>query len=317
MTTQTARPGLEAPVSVVILTLNEERNIRECLESCAWCTDIHVLDSGSTDETLAVANRAGARTYVNRFTSFAQQRNWAIDHIPTRHHWIFHLDADERFTPELVQAMIALLSTDPREAGFYVPSKLMLMGQWLKRAGGYPAYQVRLFHKYRLRFNDYGHGQREEAAGQLGTLDVPYLHFNFSKGLTDWLERHNRYSTLEAEQTLAECGHPAPVGDIFKSGVERRRAIKRLTRRLPMRPTLRWLYTMVVQGAVFEGKPGRIYAGLIATYERMIDLKLAELEHRGFALSCSRSPEQAHTPRLTSLPHDSIGATSHHREWMD
>jgi glycosyltransferase involved in cell wall biosynthesis len=271
---------LSAPVSVVILTLNEQINIGACLDSCAWCDDVHVLDSGSTDQTRAIAEERGARTHVNPFTSFGAQRNWAIDHIPTRHEWIFHLDADERFTPELVRAMDDLLRRDPPEAGFHVPSKLMFMGRWLRRAGGYPTYQMRLFHKHRMRFSDYGHGQRELTTGAVGTLDVPYLHFNFSKGLVDWFERHNRYSSLEAREALAERGEPARLGDVLAGGVARRRAIKRLTRRMPFRPALRWLYTMIAQGAVLEGRAGRTYAGLLATYERMINLKLAELEHQ-------------------------------------
>src|SRR5687767_15041601 len=89
------------PVSVIILTLNEEANIRDCLASCAWCDDVSVLDSGSTDRTRDVAKELGAAVYSNRFESFGRQRNWAIDNIPAKHDWIFHLDADERFTPRL------------------------------------------------------------------------------------------------------------------------------------------------------------------------------------------------------------------------
>jgi glycosyltransferase involved in cell wall biosynthesis len=272
--------GLGAPVSVVILTLNEQQNIRDCLASCGWCDDVHVLDSGSTDETHAIAEQLGAKTYVNAFRSFAAQRNWANDHIPTRHDWIFHLDADERFTPELVRAMDERLSANPGEAGFYVPSKLMLMDRWLKRAGGYPVYQMRLFHKQRMRFSDHGHGQREQTQGVVGTLDQAYLHFNFSKGLVDWLERHNRYSSLDAHEALADRERPLHLGDVFKGRVARRRAVRGLARRMPMRPALRWLYTMIAQGAVLEGRAGRLYAGLLATYERMIDFKVVELQHQ-------------------------------------
>src|SRR5438045_4083417 len=87
-----------APVSVVTLTLDEERNIADCLRSCAWCDDVHVLDSGSSDRTCAIADAMGATVHRNPFRSFGHQRNWAIDNIATKHNWQFHLDADERFT---------------------------------------------------------------------------------------------------------------------------------------------------------------------------------------------------------------------------
>ncbi|MDB5294901.1 MAG: glycosyltransferase, partial [Phycisphaerales bacterium] len=125
-----ARP----PVSVVVLTYNEEANIAACLRSCGWSDDVHVLDSGSTDRTADLARAAGAVVHTNPFRSFGQQRNWAIDHIDHRHDWVFHLDADERFTPELVAEMAAVIATAPPVAGFYVPHKLIFMGRWLRRA---------------------------------------------------------------------------------------------------------------------------------------------------------------------------------------
>src|SRR5688572_4260660 len=134
------------PISVTILTLNEEANLRDCLASCTWSDDVSVLDSGSTDRTCDIAREAGVAVYVNSFESFGRQRNWALDHIPVKHDWVFHLDADERFTPELVAEMESVLSAAPTEAGFYVPAKLMFMGRWLKRSGRYPSYQMRLFH---------------------------------------------------------------------------------------------------------------------------------------------------------------------------
>ena len=163
------------PVSVVILTLNEEINVADCIESCGELGDVHVLDSGSTDRTRELGESHGATVWNNPFESFGAQRNWAIDNITVDHDWILHLDADERVTPELAQALRDLFKSDPTEAGFYLPNKLMLMGRWLKRCGGYPTYQMRLFHRGRMRFQDYGHGQRELGSyiwlGQLGLGD--------------------------------------------------------------------------------------------------------------------------------------------------
>jgi len=269
------------PVSIVILTLNEQENIDECLASCAWSDDVHVLDSGSTDETRAIAERRGAGVHVNPFESFGKQRNWAIDNISMRYEWIFHLDADERFTRELVEEIDALLRRDPREAGFYVPSKLMFMGRWLKRSGAYPAYQMRLFHAERMRFTDYGHGQREQTEGEIGRLRSGYLHYNFSKGLEEWFDKHNRYSTQEAEQAMREAGLPlgrALAGVFSRDPLARRRAVKSIGYRLPGRSLLWIFYLLVLRLGVLDGPAGWNYARLRAVYESMIAAKLAALQ---------------------------------------
>ncbi len=266
------------PVSVVILTLNEEINISDCLASCDWSDDVHVLDSCSTDQTVPIAQSKGVQVHINPFQSFGAQRNWAIENIPLKHDWVFHLDADERFTPEILEEMRALIAANPPEAGFYVPSKLMFRGRWLRRTGGYPAYQMRLFHKSRMRFHDYGHGQRELTTGSVGRLHSPYLHFNFSKGLEDWFEKHNRYSTQEARRIAQDATEPLRLRDIFnKDPVRKRRVLKRIWYRLPFRPTLRWLIVLFFQGGILEGRPGRTYARLIMIYEQMIQLKLRDL----------------------------------------
>ncbi len=277
---RTTHTGPRPPVSIVILTLNEEVNIADCLASCAWADDVHVLDSGSQDRTVEIARSMGAAVHHHAFESFGAQRNWAIDNIPMKHDWVFHLDADERFTPELVAEIDRLLSRDPREAGFLVPNKLIFMGRWLKRSAGYPTFQVRLFHKARMRFADYGHGQREATDGKIGRIDVPYLHYSFSKGLYDWFEKHNRYSSLEAIQFVELEGDRPALADLLASdAVARRRAWKRVLYGLPMWPTIRRFATLFVLGGVLEGRAGFTYARLLATYEQMIQMKLRLQRH--------------------------------------
>lgn len=289
------RRGYDGPrpaVSVVVLTLNEEINIRECLESCCWSDDVHVLDSGSEDRTRAIAEELGAGIHVHPFESFGKQRNWAIDNIPLEHEWVFHLDADERFTPEIVAEMDELLRADPEVDGFHVPHKLMFMGRWLKLAGGYPTYQMRLFSKHRMRFIDHGHGQREQPNHKLGTMVQPYLHYVFSKGLYDWIDKHNRYSSLEALQVERDRRRMPGVRAFFdRNPVERRRAWKQLGYRLPFRPRIRWLVTMFVLGAVIEGKAGRTYAQLLRLYEEMIDLKLRLMRSRAYRTAAQQSQQ--------------------------
>jgi glycosyltransferase involved in cell wall biosynthesis len=273
--------GPRPKVTVIILTLNEEANITACLESCAWSDDVHIVDSGSRDRTVELAEHLGASVHRHAFRSFADQRNWAIDHVPARHDWVFHLDADERFTPELVGEIDRVLGGGPAEAGFYVANQLIFMGRWIRRASGYPAYQMRLFHRRRMRFVDHGHGQREDGRGAVGTLDSPYLHYNFAKGLDDWYERHNRYSAEEVRRILASP--PGAVrlrGLLGRDPVARRRALKEAAAHVPFRPMLRRLHALVLRGAILEGEAGRTYAALLGAYEQMIQLKLRAARDR-------------------------------------
>ena len=279
-----SHPGATSgpPISVVVLTFNEEVNIEACLRSCAWCDDVHVLDSGSTDRTREMAASIGATVHVNPFESFGQQRNWAIDHIPCRHAWHFHLDADERFTPELVEEIREVVASAPPEVGGYlVPSKMIFMGRWLKHAGGYPAYQVRLFHVGRCRFMDFGHGQREVCPDhEVRTLRRPYLHYNFSKGLNDWLHKHNAYSTRESAEAIAvrQRERPRLRHVLVGEPTRKRRAMKNLSYFIGSRALLRFLYLYVVRLGVLDGRAGFHYCVMMSMYEYWIHLKIREQE---------------------------------------
>jgi glycosyltransferase involved in cell wall biosynthesis len=269
-------------VSVLILTRNEEQNLPACLASVKWCDDVVVLDSCSTDRTVGVAKSAGVRVFERTFDDFATQRNYALDEIPFRHSWVFHLDADERFTEPLRRECAAEIAED-RYSGFLVPSKLMFMDKWLRWSGMYPVYQMRLMKLGEIRFIQAGHGQREaDAKRGVGKLREPYLHYNFSNGMDDWRQKHDRYSTKEAEESLRER-EEGTVGwrDLIGSDpVGRRRALKRLSMRLPLRPALRFLYMYVLRLGFLDGKPGLVYCRLLASYERMIVTKLKVLERR-------------------------------------
>lgn len=273
--------GSALPLTVVVLTYNEERNLPACLRSVVGkVADVHVLDSGSTDGTSAVAREFGVPVHTHRFAGFGQQRNWAIDNIPHAHHWTFHLDADERMTPELCEEIGKLIATDPPEAGFYVASKLIMDGRWLRYSSGYPVYQVRLFHRDRLRFVDHGHGQREVTDGALGYLGNPYVHEAYNKGLDEWFAKHALYARREAELLWRERpGLLSLLGGLFDfDPVQRRRAIKNLACSLPFRPTLRLFQLLVVNRGLLDGRAGIVYARMMATYESMMTTHRARLK---------------------------------------
>jgi glycosyltransferase involved in cell wall biosynthesis len=271
-----------APITVVVLTHNEARNLPACLDSLTGFDDVHVLDSGSTDGTRELAAARRAVVHLNApFPGFGGQRNWAIDHVPARHDWQFHLDADERMTPTLAAELARVAAADPPHGGYQVPSKLLFAGRWLRHAGQYPAYQVRFFHRRRLRFADHGHGQREVTAHPVGYLAEPLLHHGFSHGIDHWFAKHVRYARREAEQAAAGG---AGGGRLFsRDSVARRRAAKRLAARLPGRYPLRLLHLLVVRRAVLDGWPGVTYAHMVAAYEGMTDVYL-RLLRRGVDL---------------------------------
>ena len=279
---------IDPPVSVLLLTLNEEADLPKCLAALGWCRDVVVLDSCSTDRTCEIARAAGARVFVRRFDGFASQRNHALANIEFAHTWILHLDADEIVTDELVDSLRRVLTSGEYDA-YRLPSKTMFEGRWMRRSGMYPAYQVRLTRNGAFRFRQVGHGQKEDVpVSRVGTLDVPYLHFPFSKGLEDWYAKHNRYSTQEALLARETEGDLRFAWDaLFASdSYQRRQALRRLSQRLPLRPLARFLYMYILRGGVLEGRSGLEYCLLLACYEFMISSKVR-------ALGQSRTPRDA------------------------
>lgn len=274
--------GNRPPVSVVILTYNEQVNIKDCIRSCAWCDDVHVLDSGSTDRTVEFATALGAKVHHNKFKSFGDQRNWAIDNIACKHPWHFHLDADERFTPEVVKELFDVVGADGNKTAkvaFLCPSKMMLLGRWLKHSAGYPSYQVRLFKFGKCRFMDFGHGQREDPQGEVGTLAQPYTHYNFSKGVLEWFYKHNDYSTREAAEALVIRASGRPGLSQLVRGSDstaRRRAWKNMSYFLRGRALVRFMYNFFLRGGVLDGMAGLHYCAMISVYEFWTELKILE-----------------------------------------
>lgn len=271
------------PVSVLVLTLNEEQNIAACLDALQGFDDVVVLDSFSKDRTVELAESMGARTVQRAFDNFAGQRNFALDQIGFKHEWVLHLDADEVLTPELRDEIRHAIANAAYDA-YRIPSRLMFLGQWLRHSGMYPTYQVRLGRAAKLRFAQVGHGQRETLdAARIGTLQNAYLHYSFSKGLSDWFERHNRYSTDEAKATVARLQPGARIdwaGLVSLESTRRRRALKDLSVHLPIRPLARFLYMYVLRLGFLDGRAGWIYCRLIAIYEFMIVAKAREMSGR-------------------------------------
>ncbi|MDN3688863.1 glycosyltransferase family 2 protein [Cyclobacterium jeungdonense] len=265
-------------VSVIVLTKNEENDLSTCLESLSWCDDIHVLDSGSTDKTLEMAQKYEVKTWHHPFESFGKQRNYALDRLPLRHEWVLFLDADEASTKAFQDAVYgAIQSAKPEMAGFYLCWKMILEGKWLKYCDNFPKWQLRLVRMGKVRYTDFGHGQKEGSVeGKIGYIKEPYLHFSFSKGWSQWIDRHNKYSTLEALSRYRNC---PPFKSIFtKNKSLRNLALKSWLSKLHGWPLLRFFYAYFLNLGFLEGTQGYIYCVNMSYHEFLIQIKIREIK---------------------------------------
>ena len=191
------------PVSLVVITLNEEANIERCLASARWADDFVVLDSGSHDRTRDCAQALGARVFSEPFRGFRAQKQRAVE--LAKYPWILSLDADEVLSPELSREIQGLFARgEPYADGFRIPRLSYHLGRWIRGGGWYPDFQTRLFHRARAQWVG-GQVHERVSAVQTVTLTNPILHFVF-RDLAHQVETNNRYSTLGAEDVLAN--HP-------------------------------------------------------------------------------------------------------------
>lgn len=277
-------------ISVLILTLNEERNIARCLEAVKWSDDIVVLDSHSTDGTVEIAKAAGARVYQRQFDNEASQRTYALREISFKHPWVYNPDADEEPTPELCREMIEAIQKSPAETVAYqMRFKTMFMGKWIKYSSLYPTWVIRLMRPEKIRF-ERTINLTYVVDGAEGRLRGHFLHHTFSNGLDAWFAKHNTYSQFEALETLKSLsGDFRRWRDLFwpRAPTARRRALKELSFRLPFRPALRFLYMYFIRLGFLDGPPGFHYCVLLSIYEYMIVLKVRENKHPNQAKAIS------------------------------
>lgn len=259
--------------STLIIAFNEERNLPACLAALRGCDDVLVLDSGSTDETVAIAKAAGARVLVHPFSDFAGQRNFGLAQGAFKHPWVLHLDADEILTPELEAECRETARLDPPDVdGYFIAPKMLYHGRWIPHCTDFPAYQARFGHVHRFRFVQVGHGQREDPSLRLGTLKSSYLH-NLSVHSDKELEaKHRHYAVEEARAFLLRApAEHLSLRRLFSSDrLARRRTVKALSQHLPARGLLRFGYQYFWRRGFLDGTPGLRYCLLLARYESWI-----------------------------------------------
>ncbi len=269
-------------ISVLILTFNEEINLLGCLESVSWSDDIVVFDSFSTDRTVEIAKAAGARVFQRKFDNFAIQRNAALNKVQYKYPWVLMVDADERWPREIYDEIKATLNSHTSNGVtiYHFRRKDIFLGRWLRRASGYPTWFGRLAKigsvSVKREINEEYHtdGKKEYLRGH-------FIHYPFNKGIDYWFERHNRYSSMEAEALLAERRTLLRTINLFSSDPTiRRKFIKQLAFRVPLRPFLVFCYLYFFRMGFLDGIAGLTYCRLRSIYEYMIDVKVKELRRR-------------------------------------
>ncbi|MBI5722849.1 MAG: glycosyltransferase family 2 protein [Planctomycetes bacterium] len=270
------------PISILILTLDEEQNLPRCLDSVRWSDDIVVLDSFSIDRTVEIASKAGARVVQRKFDNWSAHQNWAVQNIQFRHPWVYYSDADEIVTPQLRDEMLAEAARpDNPNSAYRVRYKNYFWGRWIRHCGIYPVWTTRLFRPQKIRWERLVNPV-PVVDGPVGQLKEHYEHHSFAKGLTAWLDKHNRYSLMEAQECLRSLtGSRLRWSEVFsRDPMARRKFLKELSFHLPCRPLLRFIYMYILRLGFLDGWPGLEYCRLLAYYEHLIELKVKELRRR-------------------------------------
>jgi glycosyltransferase involved in cell wall biosynthesis len=274
-------------VSILILTRNERDDLPGCLQSVAWSDDIHVYDAMSSDDTCAIAERAGARV-TQRVNGNRQMfggdegeyRTWGLRNIPFKNPWVFVLDADERMTPELITSVQTAVASSAGLAAFDVQRRDFFMNTWLRHVQASPFF-IRLLRPEKARYERLINCVTV-VDGEVGRLGGYLDHFPFSKGLAHWIDRHNKYSTFEArhilERAVGATGSNWIKAFASRSFYERRYYQKILFYRMPFRPLLKFFLLYVVKGGFLDGRAGLSYALLQSIYEYFIVLKVGEFD---------------------------------------
>ena len=288
------------PISGLVITYNEEVNIRECLDSVGFLDQVFVVDSFSTDRTVEICKSyepAGVKLFQHKFEDYAKQKNWALENLPWSNQWVFALDADERVSPELRAELTKLFAAGKLDADFYcVKRRFIFLGRWLKHCTIYPFWLVRLFRHNEVRYTRTVNEQ-VVVPGKPGYLKHDLIHKD-RKGLHAWIEKHNRYSTMEAKEYIAvQTGQDGRSQSHTEQDGDRRdvrlQGLKKIFISLPFRPLIRFVYMYLWKRGFLDGKEGLIYSLLQATQEFHISAKIFELKNSARATHPHRSIGQS------------------------
>lgn len=277
---------MKIPVTVIILTFNEEKNIFDCLESVKdFCDEIIVVDSGSTDKTLEIVKEYTDKIFYHPFENYSKQRNWALENLPIKNKWILNLDADHRVTSELKEELTKLFSKEISEEvnGFLISRRTIFMGRWIKHGGHYPTYHANMFRKGFGKCEEKLYDQHYIVEGKLLKLKGDIVDI-ITDSLTTFITRHNKWSTLEAEYQLSNKVEENIIkANLMGHPIQKRRALKKFYERFPLfvRPILYFIQRYFLRLGFLDGKEGLIFHFLQGFWFRfLIDAKIWESRNK-------------------------------------
>lgn len=244
-------------LSAVIITRNAAAQLGSCLQSVAFADEVLVVDSGSDDDTVRLAESAGARVLHQAWLGFGLQKQHAVKQA--KHDWVLCLDADERVSPELRTAITQELLA-PRRRVYEMPRRNRFMGRWLKHGEGYPDYNLRLFHRAHANWSDDAVHEHVVTSAPLGRLRGDLLHES-AIDLRSYIDKQNRYTSLQA-QKMYDAGRRATAFD------------------LAFNPVWRFIKFYVLRLGFIDGVPGLVHISIGCLNTFLKYAKLAEYARR-------------------------------------
>jgi len=284
----------KVPVSVLIMTRNEELNIRECLESFKWAAEIVIVDSHSTDKTIEIARQYTDKIYPYTWNGKNPKKSWSLENPQFSYDWVLMPDADERGTAGFKEELEKIVTdSNDRLAGYVIKYDYWFLGKYLRF--GDPVRKMILFRKSKVKFEQFDVSKQEGVQdlevghehpitnGKIGSMKNPLLHDD-KRPLHFYLDRHNRYSTWEAGLLLQrsysnETGDEVS-GSLKGSSVQLRRFMKKIFLKLPFKPLIYFIYGYIFRLGFLDGYPGLCYNVCKSIYAYQIALKLHELKLR-------------------------------------
>lgn len=300
-------------ISVIILTFNEEANLGAALDSVRrWAKEVFVVDSYSTDRTVDIAlERAadGVRVVQHAFEDYSKQWNWAVERLPIGTEWVLKLDADERVTPEFKEEFGRVVSDPANDyVAYYFRRRFIFMGRHLRWGGMFNNWDVRLWKHAYGRFEDRPCNEHVVIrGGKVGRMGAAVDHHS-AKDLAAWIEKQNRYTTLEAAIRLTGRDGTGTRPRLLGGKAERSKWFRRTYYRLPLRPLVYFFVFGMLKGAFLDGRPGMRYAILRSIFLYLNDLKVIESRAAG------RLPQVP--PRAHGKPHPQV-ASSEIQKFVD
>jgi glycosyltransferase involved in cell wall biosynthesis len=278
------------PVSFLMLTFNEEINLPNSLPLLSgWADDIVIVDSFSTDRTLEIAARYGARVFQNKFPGHARQWLWGMQNTGLKHDWVFMFDPDHRLTPELKLELEELFRQGvPSDVnGFYVNRRNVFRGKWIRHGCYYPKYMLKLIRKSLASFDEHEFDYRVYVPGRTLQLRNDIIEENLKEEkISFWVEKHNGFALKQAEEEMFRAANPKSwkTTPLFWGNADQRTLwLKIRWYRLPLfiRPFLYFFYRYFLRLGFLDGGTGFLFHFLQAFWYRIIvDMNIQELRRK-------------------------------------